>query len=141
MLNPSQVLPTSPDDLSGPRVPQRFLQRRFISRSVEAIQQVLVQWSNWPPELATWEDLDYMKQIFPYAPAWGQEAFQGVGNVTETTQEPADKPRRSERAGKPNSKSICGEWSGPSDLARSRRMVACAFFFLANSLRAVMGMY
>jgi len=77
VLDPSQVLPTLPDDLSGPGVPQRFLQRRFISRGVEAHQQVLVQWSNWPPELATWEDLDYMKQIFPYAPAWGQAAFQG----------------------------------------------------------------
>lgn len=53
VLDPSQVLPTLPDDLSGPGVPQRFLQRRFISRGVEAIQQVLVQWSNWPPELTS----------------------------------------------------------------------------------------
>ena len=76
----------------------------------------------------------------------GQAAFQGAGNVMETTQEPAEqplsdalqeKPRLSERAGKPNSKWIGGEWSGPSDLPRSRRVVACAFFFLANSLRAV----
>jgi hypothetical protein len=33
-----------------------------------------------------------MKQIFPFAPAWGQAAFQGAANVMETTQEPAEQP-------------------------------------------------
>lgn len=66
-----------PDDLSSPRVPQRFLQRRLITRGVTAVHQVLVHWSAWPVELATWEDVDYLKQVFPYAPAWGQAVAQG----------------------------------------------------------------
>lgn len=42
ILDPTQVLPTLPDDLSGPRVPQRFLQRRLVSHSVDTVRQVLV---------------------------------------------------------------------------------------------------
>lgn len=63
--------------------------------------------------LATWEDLDYMKKVFPYAPAWGQAAFQGGGNVIAaglevyTTllpdREQEEVPRRSAGAGKPKS--------------------------------------
>jgi hypothetical protein len=34
-----------------------------------------------PASLATWEPLEYIKQQFPRAPAWGQAASQDGGNV------------------------------------------------------------
>jgi hypothetical protein len=37
--------------------------------------QVLVQWSSMPASLATWEDLEALRQKFPGAPDWGQSDF------------------------------------------------------------------
>lgn len=44
--------------------------------------QGLIQWSGQTEDLATWEDLEELKQRFPRATAWGQAAFQGGGNVS-----------------------------------------------------------
>jgi hypothetical protein len=57
------------------------------------VQQVLVEWSGLPRDLATWEDLEALRQCFPYAPAWGQAGLQGGGNVTSLLP-PADTPQR-----------------------------------------------
>ncbi|WVZ69509.1 hypothetical protein U9M48_018283 [Paspalum notatum var. saurae] len=64
-----RVLSHLPDDLSLPRVPVRVLQTRAIKKRGAVTDQVLVQWSGWPSELATWEDLISLKQTFPFAPA------------------------------------------------------------------------
>jgi hypothetical protein len=49
----------------------------------------LIQWSDQPDALATWEDLEELQQHFPRVPAWGQAAFQGRGNVSDTVSPPA----------------------------------------------------
>jgi hypothetical protein len=46
------------------------------------VVQLLVKWSSSLAELATWEDLQLLKQRFPHAPAWGQATCYGGGNVT-----------------------------------------------------------
>ncbi|WVZ81602.1 hypothetical protein U9M48_028957, partial [Paspalum notatum var. saurae] len=94
----SQVLPQLPDDLSLPRVPARVLQTWTIKKRRALTDQVLVQWSGWPPELATREDLISLKQTFPFAPAWGQAASQGRGNVSNQNdqEEPTEDDTRTE---------------------------------------------
>jgi hypothetical protein len=49
------------------------------------VPQGLIQWSNHPRSLATWEDLEALKQKFPRAPAWGQAASRRGENVSSTT--------------------------------------------------------
>ncbi|WVZ81597.1 hypothetical protein U9M48_028952, partial [Paspalum notatum var. saurae] len=119
----SQVLPQLPDDLSLPRVPARVLQTRTIKKRRALTDQVLVQWSGWPPELATWEDLISLKQTFPFAPAWGQAASQGRGNVSNQndqeepteddtrTEEVSEQPRRSIRTRRPNTLVTGPQWA------------------------------
>ena len=43
---------------------------------------MLVQWSNLPPSLATWEDTEALRQRFPHAPAWGQAGLRRGGDVS-----------------------------------------------------------
>lgn len=78
-----QVSPILPDYVSLFQVPDRVLQQRVRQRGHRAVAQVLVQWSQEPEELATWEDLELLRQRFPLAPAWGQAGFQGVGIVND----------------------------------------------------------
>ncbi|KAJ1261463.1 hypothetical protein BS78_09G031300, partial [Paspalum vaginatum] len=47
------------------QVPVKILQRRSVLKDSRSIAQVLVQWSEWPPELATWEDEALLRQRFP----------------------------------------------------------------------------
>ena len=74
-------------DIDLPRVPELILQRRSVTHDSKSIQQVLVKWSSWPSSLATWEDLISLQQRFPRAPAWGQAASQGRGNVSTLSSE------------------------------------------------------
>lgn len=64
------------------QVPVRVLQRRIRQQGLRTIVQVLVQWSGAPEEMATWEDLEAIKQQFPRSPAWGQAGFQAGGIVS-----------------------------------------------------------
>jgi hypothetical protein len=105
-------------------VPVAILQRRMVSRGVRAVQQGLVQWSSLPQSLATWEDLEALRQRFPSAPAWGQAGAQGGGTVSTRkdakTSEPAPETGSEEdgvllqprlkRKLKPNSKVSGPEW-------------------------------
>jgi hypothetical protein len=43
--------------------------------------QVLVQWSQLPALLATWEDELQLRSCFPASPAWGQGEVEGRDNV------------------------------------------------------------
>jgi hypothetical protein len=51
------------------------LRSHIITRVDAHVAQVLVQWSQLPPDLASWEDYDSLKQLFPAAPACGQAEF------------------------------------------------------------------
>jgi hypothetical protein len=70
-----------PDELPEFSIPLRILQTRGFAKGKRFVKQVLVQWSNLPTELATWEDQDNLRQCYPFAPAWGQAGFQGGENV------------------------------------------------------------
>jgi hypothetical protein len=71
-----------PSDIELPRVPLSILQRRLVSDGTNQVDQVLVRWSDWPIDMATWEDLTYLRQAFPRAPAWGQAGSQDRRNVS-----------------------------------------------------------
>ncbi|CAD6232454.1 unnamed protein product [Miscanthus lutarioriparius] len=58
-----------------------FLQRRMHPRGSGSVAEVLVKWSGISEELSTWEDVDHLKQLFPFAPAWGHAGSQGKGSV------------------------------------------------------------
>lgn len=45
--------------------PMAILDRRMIKRNNVAVEQVLVQWTNVPPENATWEDTSFIAAQFP----------------------------------------------------------------------------
>jgi hypothetical protein len=51
-------------------------------RSRDSSHQVLIKWSDSPESLATWEDLEALRQRFPLAPAWGQAGHAGEGPVS-----------------------------------------------------------
>ncbi|XP_066323372.1 uncharacterized protein [Miscanthus floridulus] len=72
------AIPTShsvadlPHNLDGLQIPLKILQRRIHTTDHNVVPQVLVQWSNLLPSLATWEDTEALRQRFPCAPVWGQ---------------------------------------------------------------------
>jgi hypothetical protein len=82
VLPPSQVTTALPDLADSFTIPMAVLQRRVVYRGVKAVPQALIQWSSLPPSLATWEDIEAMRQHFPLAPAWGQAGAPGGGNVS-----------------------------------------------------------
>ena len=45
------------------------------------VEQVLVQWSDWPTDMVTLETMQALRQAFPRAPAWCQAVPQAPGNV------------------------------------------------------------
>lgn len=45
--------------------PVSMLQTRFTIMAGLPIQQLLIQWSNSPPEDATWEDMAHIQAKFP----------------------------------------------------------------------------
>jgi hypothetical protein len=108
----TKVLSSLPTDIDLPRIPVKVLQKCVVTRGVQSVPQVLVQWSEWPQEMATWEDADSVRQRFPCAPAWGQAGFQQLGNVTS----PEDQgvlggSRRSSRPIKKNPHFSSSEWA------------------------------
>jgi hypothetical protein len=79
------VTPVVPDGLLHMQVPEQVLQRHLVARGKKFVMQVLVRWSSLPESLATWEDLDAIKQRFPAAPAWGRPASKEGGSVKKAT--------------------------------------------------------
>ena len=45
----------------------------------------MIQWSGLPAALATWEDVEALRQRFPHAPAWGQAGSYQGGDVSGTS--------------------------------------------------------
>ena len=68
----SHVAQPLPDTIDDMQVPQRVLQKRVAKSGTAVRLQALIQWTGLPASLATWEDLEALRQRFPRAPAWGQ---------------------------------------------------------------------
>ena len=61
----------------------KVLDRRTTKLRTRTIEELLIQWSNLPPDVATWDDLTTIQSQFPEFPlSWGQDVFKGTGNVT-----------------------------------------------------------
>lgn len=129
MVGPRVPVSTSIPDLSQKfQVQDQVLDTRLIRRGGKVVAHVLVQWSSWPKELATWEDEAVIKQQFPFATTWGQAVAQGGRNVnvpmervmpedlSDKVSEPAEEDdvpvasRRSQRVPKLNRKYISNMW-------------------------------
>jgi hypothetical protein len=79
-------------------VPIKVLQRRLKPDGDHIVPKVLVQWSSWPPSMATWELEDELKKQFPAAPAWGQAGFQDRRNVRKPGVKASKRNRRGRQA-------------------------------------------
>jgi hypothetical protein len=64
-----QVSPTLSDEVSALQVPDKILEQRVVNQGNCSIMQVLVKWSFSPESMATWEDLEPLRQQFPKATA------------------------------------------------------------------------
>jgi len=116
-----QVIPILPTDFALHLAPEKILQTRSSTRGDKQVSQVLVKWNNLPPELATWEDYEALRQEFPRATAWGQAVSKGGGDVsrrpavtTEKRTEDGEGPQvrpRSPRQRKPNPRFIGEQWA------------------------------
>jgi len=51
--------------------------------SFYSVLQGLIKWSGMPASLATWEDLEALRQRFPLAPTWGQVGSQEEGECQQ----------------------------------------------------------
>jgi hypothetical protein len=72
-------------------IPVKILQHRTVLKGSDQVRQGLVQWSNLPPSLSTWEDLEFLHQQFPRAAVWGHPGAHGGGDVrTATSAIPGD---------------------------------------------------
>jgi len=111
----TQVSPLIPDIDAALQFPEQILSKRLVSKSVHPVQQALIKWSGWPASLATWEDLEALRQRFPAAPAWGQAGSLQGGSVTvaDTTSPQDVGPRRSARPKEPSVRVSGPEWSRP----------------------------
>ncbi|KAJ3709255.1 hypothetical protein LUZ61_012960 [Rhynchospora tenuis] len=65
-------------------LPAAILARRLIKRRNAPIPQIFVQWQDLPPEEASWEDYDVIKQKFPTAILEDKDNFNG-GGMSDST--------------------------------------------------------
>ena len=66
-----------PADVPSVQTPEMVLDRRACTKNKRVYYQLLVKWSDMPPELATWEDEDDLLRRFPSFTAWGQAVAYG----------------------------------------------------------------
>lgn len=102
------VSPSLPDFDDNLQVPEAILQRRLRPQRDGSVPQVLIKWSGLDASLATWEDVEAVRQQFPQAPARGHAVSQGEGGVTTphlcspgtagSSVEAQQQPRRGSRA-------------------------------------------
>jgi len=62
---PSPELPLIDDKGNIKVAPMAILERRMIPRNNEPVIQWLIQWTNLPKEEATWEDVSFIRKVFP----------------------------------------------------------------------------
>ena len=72
----AQPLPSS---LDGLQVPEHVLQKRVAKVGADVRLQALIQWLGMPSSLATWEDMETLRQRFPRAPAGASRLLSGRG--------------------------------------------------------------
>jgi len=104
----SSSLPSTSASLA---IPERILQRRVSAGDRPALQG-LIKWSGLPVSLATWENLESLRQRFPMAPTWGEVTSQGEGGVSSpsATLTPSESSPRPKRQKKPNKRVSGPEW-------------------------------
>ena len=78
-----QVLPQLPKPDDQLQIPEHILNQRVVRRGSGSLVQVLVKWSATPVDMATWEDKETLKQLFPRAPASVQAISKGGGVVSD----------------------------------------------------------
>lgn len=78
----STTLPPTNTLLQAEHQPASILEHKLIKVQGALQPRVLVQWSELPPSLATWEEPQDLQLRFPMAPAWGQAGPQEGANVT-----------------------------------------------------------
>jgi hypothetical protein len=100
-----------PRDSTLFQVPVCILERRMSSGDRPVLQE-LIQWSGMPAHLATWENLEALRQRFPDASTWGQVESQEGRNVSSPTTDPAQSEQapRPKRAIKPSVRVNGPEW-------------------------------
>jgi hypothetical protein len=76
-----------PSDTDIWSVPERIIQQRLLRQGTSSVLQGLIKWSNLPESLATWEELEALRQQFPRALVWEHPGAQGGGSVSG---DPAD---------------------------------------------------
>jgi hypothetical protein len=81
------------------QIPVKVCRQRILQHGNRMVPQVEVQWSGAPSEQATWEDLENLRQQFPFAPTWGQAGIQAEGIVND--QEDASTTPGEEEEGSP----------------------------------------
>lgn len=64
---PSSVTPLPSDQALQLSIPEKIIQQRTVLRGTSSFVQGLVKWSLLPAALATWEDLEALRQQFPRA--------------------------------------------------------------------------
>lgn len=64
--------------------PKVIVDRRLVKKGNAAHLQVLIKWTSLPASMATWEDYEVLRTIFPGASAWGQaDSQEGDSVMTE----------------------------------------------------------
>jgi len=118
------VTPTLPPSSVLWSVPAHILQRRQVTKGKRLVQQGLIQWSNLPASLATWEDLEYLRQQFPRAGIWQQPGAQGRGNVSDSAADEEDEPAPGSTTTSPDAEPAEGLLpDGLQENARARRPI------------------
>jgi hypothetical protein len=71
------ALPTSPLPVSfaGLQVPERTLQKRVVNTTTGVRLQALIQWTGLPTALASWEDVEALRQGFSACTSLGASWF------------------------------------------------------------------
>ena len=84
----SSNLPPANTILQAEHTPACILGHKMVKMQGASQPRILVQWSDLPSSLATWEDLSDLQRRFPVAPAWGQVGSQEGVNVTTDMVDP-----------------------------------------------------
>jgi hypothetical protein len=79
---PHAVTTELPSESAIWSVPERILQQHLLRKGTTFVVQGLIKWSELPESLATWEELDFLRQQFPRAPVWRHAGAQGGGSVS-----------------------------------------------------------
>lgn len=78
----SPTLPPANSVLQAEHSPEAILETKLVKIQGEMHPRLLVQWSELPPSLATWEEPADLRRRFLASAAWGQAGTQGRENVT-----------------------------------------------------------